>query len=108
MTWQRPVELRLPQSTRLASGRTEARGHRYRPFPRGKGRQGAASSRDQFDWIPEFAAGCHFAAGLRSPSYFRLYVLTTLQSNVRKVGTLSEPDWRRVQECLSNGIEFVR
>ena len=43
------------------------------------------------------------AAGLHSPSCFRLYPVTLLQRDVRVVGRLSDHDWREVrkpEKCL--------
>ena len=46
-------------------------------------------------------------AGLHSPSYFRLFLVTLPQTNVRQIGRLSDADWRAVQGCLQNGL-FLR
>jgi hypothetical protein len=40
------------------------------------------------------------SAGLRSPSYFRAYVLTIHRSELTVIGHLSSQDWSRVQACV--------
>lgn len=42
--------------------------------------------------------------GLHAPSWFRLYVVTLLQSNVRVIGRLSDRDWAAVRDCLRSGL----
>ena len=44
------------------------------------------------------------SAGLRAPSYFRLFVVTLPQSSVRPIGRLSDADWKSVQACFQNGF----
>lgn len=39
-------------------------------------------------------------AGLRAPSWFRVYVLTVHRSELTIIGRLSEQDWSRVQSCV--------
>ena len=43
-------------------------------------------------------------AGLHSPSYFRLFLVTVPHRNVRTVGRLSHADWDSVQACFENGF----
>ena len=43
-------------------------------------------------------------AGLHSISYFRLYLVTLPQREIRLVGRLSEADWQAVQTCFRNGF----
>jgi mRNA interferase MazF len=43
-------------------------------------------------------------AGLRVPSYFRLYVVTLLQRDVRVIGKLSDFDWRTVRGRFQLGL----
>lgn len=43
-------------------------------------------------------------AGLHAPSYFRLYVVTLPQGDVRVIGRLSEADWGNVLACLRAGL----
>lgn len=47
------------------------------------------------------------SAGLHGPSCFRLYVVTLLQRDVRRVGRLADSDWREVQQCVQIGIIAV-
>jgi len=47
------------------------------------------------DWQP---------AGLHAPSWFRLYVVTLPQSDVRIIGALSQRDWRAVRLRVSSGL----
>lgn len=44
-------------------------------------------------------------AGLRQPSFFRLFPVTLLQREVRLIGRLSEPDWFSVRACFKAGFE---
>ena len=44
------------------------------------------------------------AAGLRLPSFFRLYPVTLPQSEVRVVGRLSDADWGAVRLCFKAGF----
>jgi len=44
------------------------------------------------------------AAGLHSPSYFRLFLVTLPQASVRLIGRLSSADWQTVQGCVKNGL----
>ena len=44
------------------------------------------------------------AAGLHSPSCFRLYLVTLLQRNVRVVGRLADDDWREVRQRVHVGL----
>jgi mRNA interferase MazF len=43
-------------------------------------------------------------AGLHQPSFFRLYVVTLLQRDVRLLGRLSEGDWNSVRACFAAGF----
>ncbi|MEQ1884483.1 MAG: type II toxin-antitoxin system PemK/MazF family toxin [Bryobacteraceae bacterium] len=43
-------------------------------------------------------------AGLHSPSYFRLFLVTFPQRQVRVVGRLSDLDWHSVQSCFDAGF----
>jgi mRNA interferase MazF len=43
-------------------------------------------------------------AGLHAPSYFRLYLVTLSQREVRVIGRLSDPDWRNVLGCFQIGL----
>ena len=43
-------------------------------------------------------------AGLRQPSFFRLYTVTLLQREVRPIGRLSESDWTSVRTCFKAGF----
>jgi mRNA interferase MazF len=43
-------------------------------------------------------------AGLHAPSYFRLFLVTLPQHEVRVIGTLSDPDWRNVLACFRAGL----
>jgi len=43
-------------------------------------------------------------AGLRVPSAFRSYVGTQLQTSARRIGRLSDADWKSVQECVRRAI----
>jgi len=43
-------------------------------------------------------------AGLRAPSYFRLYLVTLSQREVRVIGRLSDTDWRNVLGCFRVGL----
>ena len=43
-------------------------------------------------------------AGLRAPSYFRLYLVTLSQREVRAIGRLSDADWRNVLACFRLGM----
>jgi hypothetical protein len=45
------------------------------------------------------------AAGLHAPSYFRLYLTTLLQRDVRVIGRLAEDDWNAVK--IRAAIGFV-
>jgi mRNA interferase MazF len=44
------------------------------------------------------------AAGLHAPSWFRLYLVTLLQSDVRVVGRLASDDWAEVQRRVQLGL----
>jgi len=44
------------------------------------------------------------AAGLRQPSAFRSYLITTENHALTSVGKLSQRDWQGVQACLSRAI----
>ena len=44
------------------------------------------------------------AAGLHAPSYFRLYLATLLQRDVRVVGRLADNDWLEVRRCVQLGL----
>ncbi len=39
-------------------------------------------------------------AGLNRPSVFRSFFNMVLPSDVRRIGSLSDADWRAVQQCL--------
>jgi mRNA interferase MazF len=43
-------------------------------------------------------------AGLRQPSFFRLFTVTLLQREVRLIGRLSESDWTSVRTCFKAGF----
>jgi mRNA interferase MazF len=43
-------------------------------------------------------------AGLRAPSFFRLFPVTLPQREVRLIGRLSDPDWAAVRACLKAGF----
>ena len=43
-------------------------------------------------------------AGLHAPSFFRLYLVTLLQRDVRVIGRLSESDWRAALGCMRIGL----
>ena len=43
-------------------------------------------------------------AGLHAPSYFRLFLVTLPQREVRLVGRLSDSDWQSVQICFRHGF----
>ena len=43
-------------------------------------------------------------AGLRQPSFFRLFPVTLLQREVRLIGRLSESDWTSVRTCFKAGL----
>lgn len=43
-------------------------------------------------------------AGLREPSFFRLFPVTLLQREVRLIGRLSESDWTSVRACFKAGF----
>ncbi|MEP7352697.1 MAG: type II toxin-antitoxin system PemK/MazF family toxin [Acidobacteriota bacterium] len=43
-------------------------------------------------------------AGLRLPSFFRLYLVTLPRNEVRRIGILSERDWNGVRRCLRAGL----
>ncbi len=43
-------------------------------------------------------------AGLRAPSWFRLYLITIEQSLATMTGRLSERDWVAVRNCLERGL----
>ena len=43
-------------------------------------------------------------AGLRHPSYFRLFPVTLPHRQVRLIGRLSESDWSAVRACFSAGF----
>ena len=43
-------------------------------------------------------------AGLHAPSYFRLYVVTIAQNDVRVIGRLSDFDLIRVFRCVRQGL----
>ena len=43
-------------------------------------------------------------AGLRTPSSFRMYVLTIHRSNVTVIGHLSERDWEGVRVCVRSAL----
>jgi mRNA interferase MazF len=43
-------------------------------------------------------------AGLRAPSYFRLFPVTLSQREVRLIGRLSDADWEAVRVCLRVGL----
>jgi hypothetical protein len=44
------------------------------------------------------------AAGLHSPSWFRLYIITLEQHSVRGIGKLSAADWQNVKSCMQTGL----
>lgn len=44
------------------------------------------------------------AAGLRAPSWFRLFLVTLPQVSVRIAGRLSADDWSAVQTCFQSGF----
>ena len=41
-------------------------------------------------------------AGLRQPSFFRVFAVTLLQREVRLIGRLSESDWTSVRACFKD------
>jgi mRNA interferase MazF len=43
-------------------------------------------------------------AGLRTPSYFRLFPVTIPQREVRLIGRLSDPDWQSARACFKVGL----
>ena len=43
-------------------------------------------------------------AGLRQPSFFRLFPVTLMQREVRLIGRLSESDWTSVRKCFKAGF----
>jgi hypothetical protein len=43
-------------------------------------------------------------AGLRVPSYFRLFPVTLHQREVRSIGRLSDSDWESVRVCFKAGF----
>jgi mRNA-degrading endonuclease toxin of MazEF toxin-antitoxin module len=43
-------------------------------------------------------------AGLHGPSFFRLYLVTLLQRDVRVIGRLTDSDWAAVRECVRIGL----
>lgn len=43
-------------------------------------------------------------AGLHAPSWFRLYLVTLPQRDVRIVGRLAASDWHEVRQCVVLGI----
>jgi mRNA interferase MazF len=43
-------------------------------------------------------------AGLRAPSWFRLYLITAPQSVVHIVGRLTQRDWEEVRRRLQKGL----
>ena len=44
-------------------------------------------------------------AGLHGPSFFRLYLVTLLQRDVRVIGRLTDSDWAAVRECVKIGLK---
>jgi hypothetical protein len=44
------------------------------------------------------------AAGLHAPSWFRLYLVTLLQNDVRAVGRLTGADWQAVRQRVQIGM----
>jgi hypothetical protein len=44
------------------------------------------------------------SAGLHAPSWFRLYVVTMLRSDVRPIGRLAEEEWEAVRRCVKAGL----
>jgi mRNA interferase MazF len=44
------------------------------------------------------------AAGLRTESCFRVFVLTVLRSELTVVGRLSDNDWSHVKACVRNAF----
>ena len=45
-------------------------------------------------------------AGLRSPSVMRSYLFTVEQSEITKIGRLSDADWQEVQKHLALALEL--
>lgn len=45
-------------------------------------------------------------AGLHQPSFFRLFPVTLLQRDVRRIGRLTESDWLSVRACLKAGLSI--
>jgi mRNA interferase MazF len=43
-------------------------------------------------------------AGLHSVSYFRLFLVTLPQREVRLIGSLSDSDWESVWKCFDAGL----
>lgn len=43
-------------------------------------------------------------AGLHSASYFRLFLVTLPQREVRLIGRLSDADWLAVRKCFETGF----
>ena len=43
-------------------------------------------------------------AGLHVPSFFRLYLVTLGQSQVRVVGRLADDDWREIRQRVQIGL----
>ena len=43
-------------------------------------------------------------AGLHASSYFRLFLVTLPQQDVRQIGRLSPADWESVRACLTAGL----
>ena len=46
-------------------------------------------------------------AGLHSRSFFRLYLVTLEQRNVRVIGRLTQRDWNEVQQRMQIGLAVV-
>src|SRR5258706_16448976 len=44
------------------------------------------------------------AAGLHTPSRFRLYLVTLLQEDVRVIGALTQRDWQAVKLRVGTGL----
>jgi len=43
-------------------------------------------------------------AGLHAASYFRLFLVTLPQREIRRIGRLSDADWQSVRACLRVGF----
>jgi hypothetical protein len=44
------------------------------------------------------------SAGLHAPSWFRLYLVTLLQGDVRVVGRMADSDWQEVRRRVQVGM----